>query len=95
MYHNFDQIIIYSVIVFGVFDEVTAKISRINDALDLEKHLTLLSDDQPRSAPALELVVLPRSGEPHISRATSSVGVMYCVLVSTQGVIPGGRIQNK
>ena len=35
---------------------------------------TLLSDVQPRSAPALELVVLPRPGEPRISRAASSVG---------------------
>ena len=37
-----------------------------------------LSDDRPGSVPALEL----------ISRAASSVGVMYGSTVPTQGVIP-------
>ena len=57
---------------------------------------TLLSDVRSRSAPALELVAVPRSGEPHISRAASSVGVMYCVSGPNTGSNPGGeRIQKK
>ena len=48
------------------------------------------------SEPALELVALPRSGEPHISRAASSVGVMYRVSGPNTGSNPGGgRILNK
>ena len=40
-------------------------------AIYVHRHVasTLLSDVRPRSAPALELVALPRSGEPHTSRA--------------------------
>ena len=64
--------------------------------LNLEKHHTLLSDVRPRSAPALELVVLPCPGEPHISRAASSVGVMYCFSGPNRGSNPrGGRTLNK
>ena len=52
-------------------------------------------DVRPRSAPALELVALPRSGEPHISRAASSVRVMYCVSGPNTGSNPrGGQILN-
>ena len=47
-------------------------------------------------APALELVALPHSGEPHISRAASSVVVMYCVSCPYTGSNPGGgQILNK
>ena len=49
-----------------------------------------------KSAPALELVALPRSCEPHIGRATSSVGVMYRVSGPNTGSNPGGgRILKK
>ena len=48
------------------------------------------------TAPDLELVALPRSGKPHISRAASSVGVMYHVSGPNTGSNPGGgRIQKK
>ena len=62
---------------------------------DMEKHLNLLSNVRPRSAPALELVVLPHSGEPHISRAASSIDVMYQFSGPNTGSNPGGWIQNK
>ena len=39
---------------------------------------------------SLELVVLPRPGEPHISKAASSVGVMYHVSGPNTGTNPGG-----
>ena len=56
----------------------------------------MIEDVRPRSAPALELVVLPRPGEPHISRAESSVGVMYHVSGPNTGSNPGGgQILNK
>ena len=45
--------------------------------LNLEKHQTLLSDVWPRSAPALELIVVTPSRWTIQSRAASSVGVMY------------------
>ena len=48
------------------------------------------------TAPALELVALPRSGEPHIGRAVSSVGVMYRVSgPNTKSNPGGGGIQKK
>ena len=48
------------------------------------------------SAPTLELVALPSSGEPHISRAASSVGVIFRVSGPNTGSNPGGgRILNK
>ena len=53
---------------------------------NLEKHQTLLSDARPGSVPALEL----------ISRAASSVGVMYCIHGPNRGSNPGGgQIQKK
>ena len=64
--------------------------------LNLEKHHTLLSNVRPRSVPALELVVLPRPGEPHISKAASSVGVMYHVSsTNTVSNTREGQILNK
>ena len=73
------------ILVFGV-----SLISIKPPPLNLEKHLNLLSNIRPRSAPALELVFLPRSGEPHISRATLSVGVMYHFSGPNTGGNPGG-----